>query len=117
ERQEPDLVVDVRVPQPGRYLIHTHAVTDEEGAKAMQAARSKFESLFIRIQIDDRRPTKRVVYVPWNVARQESGKFELEGAHEIKIWLPRGVIFDYIELSPYTPPTAPAAAENYSPKI
>ncbi len=58
ERTEPDLVFNVKVPEAGRYVMTTYAVTDVEGSKVMEKATSKFESLFILIQVDDQRPQK-----------------------------------------------------------
>lgn len=118
ERTEPDLVFNVKVPEAGRYVMTTYAVTDVEGSKVMEKATSKFESLFILIQVDDQRPTKRVVYVPWDRQKQVSGKFEFSGnEQQLKIWLPCGVILDYVELMNYVPPTVPKMAKNYEPTI
>lgn len=122
ERAEPDVTFNIRVSKPGRYVMTTFAVTDSDGTALMQKAKSKFESLFMRIQIGDQRPTKRVVYVPWDLARpvskQASGKFGLSGEEqELKIWLPRGVRLGHIELASYVPPAVPTAAQGYRPKI
>lgn len=118
ERSAADLVFTVKLPKAGRYIMRTYAVTDEEGAVLMKKAKGKYESLFMRIQIDDNRPTKRVVYVPWNRPSQTSGKFEFTGQEqEVKIWLPRGVRLEYLDFSPYTPPAIPVAAQNYKPTI
>ncbi len=118
ERKEPDLVFHFKTAKAGKYEMQTLARTNEEGAKILKNAKSKFESLFIKIQIDDNRPTKRVVYVPWDVALQISGKFNFTGKTQtLKIWLPRGINFDYVKLSTYTPPAIPEAAQNYVPKI
>ncbi len=117
ERAEADLVFNLKVPS-GRYVMNTFAVTDNEGAIKMNKATSKFESLYIKIQIDNQRPTKRVVYVPWDVPRQEPGKFNFNGENQqLKIWLPRGVRLEYIQLSSYQPPQVPKSAEDYKPKI
>ncbi len=118
ERPDADLTFNVKLPGAGRYEMRTYAVTDEEGAKLMKEAKTKFESMFIRIQIDDVRPTKRVVYVPWDRPSQTSGKFEFNGKEQqIKIWLPKGVRFEFLELTPYNPPAVPAKAETYRPKV
>lgn len=114
----PDLVFKVKAPKSGRYRMSTMAVTDEEGDALMKKAKLKTESLFMRVQVGDERPTKRVIYVPWNVPKQKIGKFTLNGnEEEIKIWLPRGVRLDYVELENYIPPAVPAAAINYNPDI
>ncbi len=118
ERNEPDLIYHIKVPHAGRYVMNTYALTDEEGAGLIKNARTKFESLFIKIQIDDKRPTKRVVYVPWDRPDQESGKFEFNGEdQQLKIWLPRGVRLEHIRLSTYVPPKVPESVNNYRPKI
>lgn len=117
-RTKPDISFNIRAPKAGRYMMSTYAVTNSEGAELMKKAKSKFESLYIKIQIDNQRPTKRVVYVPWDIARQESGKFELSGEdQQLKIWLPRGVLLEYVEFAAYVPPPVPVAAQNYQPKI
>ncbi|RRN77718.1 hypothetical protein EIM50_18195, partial [Pseudoxanthomonas sp. SGD-10] len=118
ERAEADIVFNFKTIRAGKFEMRTLARTNEEGAKLMKSAKSKFESLFIKIQIDDNRPTKRVVYVPWDVALQTSGKFTFTGKPQtLKIWLPRGINFDYVELSTYTAPAVPEAAQNYVPTI
>lgn len=118
ERAEPDLVFNVRVPKKGRYVMTTYALADAEGTTLMRKATSKYESLYIKIQIDSQRPTKRVVFVPWEVARQEPGKFEFSGEEQqLKIWLPKHVRLEYVQLSTYVPPLVPEAAKNYQPKI
>ncbi len=118
ERPEPDLIFDVEVQEGGRYVMSTNAYTDAEGAELMKNAKTKFESLYIKIQIDDSRPTKRVVYVPWDRPRQQSGKFEFSGKkQQLKIWLPRGVRLEFLELAPYNPPKVPAAAQQYKPSV
>lgn len=118
ERTEPDLVFHFKTAKAGKFVMQTLARTNEEGAKILKNAKTKFESLFIKIQIDENRATKRVVYVPWDVALQTSGKFNFTGkAQTLKIWLPRGINFDYVRLSTYSPPAIPEAAQNYVPKI
>jgi len=118
ERSEPDIVFTIKSSNAGLYEIRTYAVTDEEGASLMKKAKGKYESLFMRIQIDERRPTNRVVYVPWDRPSQHTGKFELNGnEQEVKIWLPRGVRFEFMEFKTYVPPKIPENALNYKPKV
>lgn len=118
DRDQPDLTFRFKAPEPGTYVIHTYAVVDEQGAALMEKAAGKYDSLFMKLQIDDQRPTRRVVYVPWNRPSQETGKFQLSGQdQQLKLWLPRGVRLGYVELRNYTPPTVPEAAQNYEPKI
>jgi heparin/heparan-sulfate lyase len=112
----PDLVFDIKLPA-GRYVMRTFAVTDAEGEALMAKAKTKFESMFMQVQVDDDVPSKKVVYVPWNRPLQTTGKFTLKNGSQLKLWLPRGVQLDRIELEPYLPPAVPAAAKNYQPKI
>ena len=96
--RDADLVFKIKAPQAGRYSLSTYAATDAAGAEQMRRARSKFESLYLRIQIDDQRPTRRVVFVPWGepqLCAQQTGTFTLSGApQEIRCWLPSGVRLD-----------------------
>ncbi|NGM89396.1 hypothetical protein G5B35_19050, partial [Parapusillimonas sp. SGNA-6] len=118
EREEEDMSFVLKAPQAGHYLMQTYAVTDEEGAALMKKAKTKFESLFMRMQIGNNRATKRVVYVPWDRPLQRTGIFQLNGEEEeIKIWLPRGVRLEYMEVRQYTPPKVPAGAVNYKPTV
>lgn len=118
ERDEPDLTFLVQAPTYGRYTVRSYAVTDSEGAALMKKATSKFESMFMRIQIDNQRATKRVIYVPWDRPNQLIGNFTLTGnKQKIKIWLPRGVRFDFLQLRSYIPPKVPDAAVGYKPEI
>ncbi|MGE4565606.1 MAG: hypothetical protein AB7F32_12095, partial [Victivallaceae bacterium] len=112
----PDLVFDLKLPA-GRYEMKTFAVTDAEGEALMSKAKTKFESIFMQVQLDDQTPGKKVIYVPWNRPLQTTGKYQLKPGSQLKIWLPRGVQLDRIELEPYIPPAVPAAARNYQPKI
>ena len=117
----PDLVFRVRASSAGRYVIRTHAATDAGGREAMRKARTKFDSMCLKIAVGDARPTRRVVFVPWSrpeSCTQTIGKFELNGQEqEIRIWLPEGVRLDYLEVSPYTPPEVPEAATDYRPTV
>ncbi len=118
---EPDLAFKVRASSAGRYVIRTHAATDAGGREAMRKARSKFDSLHLKIAVGDARPTRRVVFVPWcrpESCTQTTGKFNLdERDQEIRVWLPEGVRLDYLEVSPFKPPEVPAAATTYRPSV
>jgi heparin/heparan-sulfate lyase len=118
---QPDLVFTVKAPAPGRYFLRTTASTDAEGAALMAKGKRKEESLTVKLQIDDGRPTRRVVFTPWNagpVSRTNVGKFDFTGKEQnIGVCLPRGLVLDSIELAPYVPPAVPAAAAAYRPAI
>ncbi|MSS71632.1 MAG: hypothetical protein EXS64_09095 [Candidatus Latescibacteria bacterium] len=118
---EPDLVFRVRASRAGRYVIRTHAATDARGRETMRQAKSKHDSLHLMIAVGDGRPTQRVVFVPWSPSescRQTTGKFDLNGQEqEIRVWLPEGVRLDTLEVSPYTPPEVPKAADDYRPTV
>jgi heparin/heparan-sulfate lyase len=119
--REPDLVFTVTAPAAGRYSLSTYAATDALGAELMRKAKTKFESLFLRLQISAQRSTRRVVFVPWGdpqLCLQHLGNFELTaGAQEIRCWLPPGVRLDRLEVRPYRPPAVPEAAVNYQPTV
>lgn len=116
DREQADVSFRITAPKPGIYVVSTYAVVDDEGAALMKKAKGKYDSLFMKLQFDDHRPTKRVVYVPWNRPRQETGKFELTGEEQqLKIWLPRGVRLGYVEFRTYTPPAVPEKAQGYEP--
>lgn len=118
KRDAPDLTFHLQAPVDGPYVLASFAVTDEEGAALMRVAKGKYDSLFYKIQIDDQRTTKRVVYVPWDSPNQTSGIFQFNGKEqELKIWLPRGVRLGKLVLYTYRPPKVKEEIENYIPKI
>lgn len=116
---EADLVFRVQVPQAGRYSFTTYAATDAQGTELMRKARTKFESLFLRLQVPGQEPTRRVVFVPWGEPasnRQHTGNFMLEGgAQEVRVWLPAGVRLDRLEVRPFAAPAVPEQAVSYRP--
>ncbi len=115
EKDDSDLFFEITLPQ-GRYILSTYAFTDGKGAELMKKATSKFESLYMKIQIDDEHPTQRVIYVPWDAQRQVSGKFHFNGGEQrLKLWLPNGVVLDYIQIETYIPPQVPANVISYTP--
>lgn len=118
ERAESDIHFTIKTPASGYYTVYSYAVTDAEGAQLMKKAKTKFESMFMRIQFGNKRATKRVIYVPWDRPLQHTGIFDLaEGEQEVKIWLPRGVRLEYLQIGKYVAPTVPAAAAAYKPTI
>lgn len=121
EEADPDLVFQVRASEPGRYVFRTHAAVDDVGREIMAKAKTKHESIFLKIAVGESRPTKRVVFVPWSGPDsyyETLGKFELSGAdEEVRVWLPKNVRLDSLELIPYVPPKVPQEAAEYEPKI
>jgi len=116
-----DLTFTVQVPKAGRYGLNTFTATDAAGAEKMRQAKSKFESLYARIQVGDQPPTRRVIMVPWSspqMCAQLTGVFSFSGqADKVRFWLPPGVRLDRIELNPYRAPTVPKEAADYCPAI
>jgi len=117
----PDLTLMVTFEEGGRYVVKTHAAVDALGRAQMARAKSKHESMFLKIGVGDTRPVKRVVFVPWSgpdSCTQELGKFDIKsGIQVVKIWLPIGVRLDSVDFSTYVPPPVPDAAANYRPSI
>ncbi|WP_207399373.1 hypothetical protein [Bremerella alba] len=117
DSRQPDITFQVSAPQEGTYVIRTFSVVDDEGHQLMEEAKGKYDSLFLKLQIDQTRPTKRVVYVPWHRPHQTTGKFHLTGKpQELKLWIPRGVRLGHVSIHPYVEPAVPKAAQNYEPK-
>ncbi|WP_157986544.1 hypothetical protein [Chitinophaga alhagiae] len=105
----PDVVFTVKAPAAGLYQLATYAVPVAEG---------KPVTAHMTLQIDDGRPTKRIVYDQYHAANQVTGKFALNGrAQQVKIWLPPGIQLGYIEWKNYNDPAVPAAARAYMPAI
>ena len=106
---QPDAVFKVKLPKPGLYYLRTYAT--EAGVKSGATAH-------IRIQVDNQRPTKRIVFDSYSGAAQVAGKFEFNGQdHEIKVWLPAGIQLGFLEFKEFIEPPVPNVVKNYTPKI
>ena len=118
----PDLVFQVQGAKEGRYWIITTAGVDQIGREKMEKARGKFESLTIWVAVDNAPPSERVVFVPWHdvksIYTERTGKFHLTGQPQtIKVWLPKGIQLNSLEVRPYTPPRVPPEVLAYKPEI
>lgn len=117
ERSEADIIFKLTNLDLGRYVMRTHAVTDTKQDSIFAYAKSKYESLYFKMQFEDSNPTRRVIAVPWNRPLQTTGIFNLSEKNQcLKIWLPKGVHLEYIEFSKYIPPNTPYNFEEYKPK-
>ncbi len=116
-----DLAFGIPAAVTGRFVLVTYATVDEAAAARMRAARSKHDSIYATIRVGDRRPTRRVIYLPWEdepLCRENAGIFDIGPAdREIALLLPAGVRLDRIVLHPYKPPSVPADAAAYQPPI
>lgn len=116
DMSEADLVFSVKVPEAGIYEISTKAVPVGNGPK--KDAKGNVVTSYVKIQIGNQRPTKRILYDLYQAANQVSGKFEMNGKdQQIKIWLPKDIALEYLEIKNYNEPKIPLAARNYVPKI
>ncbi|SEW55840.1 heparin/heparan-sulfate lyase [Chitinophaga arvensicola] len=116
EQSAPDVVFDVKVPKAGIYEMITYATTTVSLPELIK--KGPLPTAHIKIQIDQQRPTQRIVFDSWNHSLQTAGKFQLTGQpQKIKLWLPEGIRLGYIEWKEYQPPAVPEAAANYTPAI
>jgi heparin/heparan-sulfate lyase len=114
----PDLVFVVKAPEAGIYEMATRAVPADNGSGLKKDEQGNVVAAYVKIQIDHQKATKRILYDLHQAASQVSGKFELNGKEQqVKIWLPKGLEFDYLEFKNYNSPEIPLKARNYVPKI
>ncbi len=122
QQRDADILISLADVKPGRYVFTTHAFTDQKGEALLAKAKTKFESIFITIQVEGQKQTKRVVFAPWEISKQPSisvsGKFEIakESGH-VKLWLPEGIVLESLSLRTYAPPRVPELAETYIPSV
>lgn len=111
----PDIVFHIKVPETGTYQMETYAVPDHQQEKK---ASGNITTSFIKIQIGNQRPTKRILYDSYMGSAQVTGKFELTGeGQQIKLWLPEGIRLGYVEWKNYNPSKVPPEVINYTPEI
>lgn len=114
----PDLVFDVKVPEAGIYEIATRAVPLGNGRELKRDGQGNVVAAYVKMQIDNQKATRRILFDLHQAANQVSGKFELNGRdQQIKIWLPDGYAIEYLEIKNYNSPQVPLKAQQYVPKI
>lgn len=112
----PDLTFTIQVPQEGIYEIMTYASTEIDLNELLK--KGNLPTSFIKIQIDQQRPTKRILFDSWNHGTQTAGKFELSGkSQQVKIWLPKGIRLECMGWKSYVPPAIPEQALHYQPAV
>lgn len=118
---EPDLTFKVNIPRAGRYQISSFCDTSGAAREAMKRAKTKFDSLYIVLAVDDDFPRSRVLIPPWGhqdgyYSRLMKQEFS-GGKHVVRVWLPEGSALDRLEIAPYRGPAVPPAAQRYTPKL
>ncbi len=111
------LQVQVDIPTAGVYtLVSEGEVTDLDKIKA--ADKTGMMTLYAMIDVRAARSTKRIVFDSFKGAKQDLGKFYFEkGKQMIGMQLPAYFKIKAVSINAFVPPVAPAAAENYKPKI
>ncbi len=122
----PDIVFTVQSPEVGMYVVSTNANVNDVGYALLQDATSKYDSLFLQIEVqgdpNNKPPSERVVMVPWALDRDsytsKLGRFHFNTTEqEIRLWLPKGVILNSLTGTKYVPPEVPPQAASYEPSI
>ena len=120
--ENPDLVFRFTLPSAGTYLLTTHATLDEQG-RALAAKASKVsDSLVLKFQYGTLPARQREVAQIWRRWDEYSSRlglfvFPKAGPQELKLWLPKGVVLDWLSIVPYRGPSVPKAARTYQPPI
>ena len=114
----PDLTFKIKAPVAGTYELSTYAMPTNPATDILKDEKGNPVTTYIKLQVGDQRPTKRILYDAFRRGNQVTGKFELNGREQtIKVWLPEGVQLGHLEWKNYNDPAVPAAAKNYVPKI
>lgn len=109
----PDVIFWIKSPSEGEYVLKTTVVREN-----VEGFIGNPPTLFAKIQVDSQRPTKRIVSDARDYYQHDLGKFHLSGAkQQLKIWLPKGVCLESVDVKKYVPPTVPVEAGNYTPRI
>ncbi len=118
---DPDLVFNITATEPGKYAFNAFSGVGEEMIPVFKVAKSKWDSLFVKLQIDDGWEMERVIFAPWNSPRGVNvklGIFQLNGKpQKLKVWLPKGLHLESFSFSKHNPPRVPEAVEAYAMPI
>ena len=120
--ENPDLVFRFTLPAAGRYEITTHSTLDAIGRELKEKATKVSESLVIKFQYGDLPPKRREVAQIWRRWEEYTSRlglfaFPTAGPQELKVWLPKGIVLDWLSVTPRREPGVPRAAQNYQPTI
>lgn len=120
--EKPDLRFQVTIPEDGRYqLSGLSAASYGAGRELMLRSHDKYDSLRIRLAIDDDFPRSLVIVVGWK--DQDDCREFLRyadfkaGTHELKVWLSDGVLLEGLSVEPMKPTEIPADADTYEPPV
>ena len=106
---KPDLVLPFETPQAAAYFIVATVITQTKSAHLMP------------VSIDGSQPRARTAaQAGKDLGSQQSYLQRVElnaGKHTLRLWLPEGIILDFIELRPAVPPAVPTAAAEWQPTI
>ena len=116
-----DLVFNITATEPGKYVINAVSGVGEEMIPVFKVAKSKWDSLFVKLQIDNGWEMQRVIFAPWNSPKGVNvklGIFQLSGKPQrLKVWLPKGLHLESFAFSKHNPPKVPEPAEAYAMPI
>lgn len=120
--ENPDLVFRFTLPEAGTYVLSTHSTLNAQGLELAGKASKVSDSLMMRFQYGDFPAKERVVAQIWRRHGEYNSKlglfvFPKAGPQELKIWLPRGVVLDWLSVVPFRGPAVPKEARNYQPPI
>ncbi len=108
-----DVVFEIMSPLEGEYIFKT--TVDREDIRNFIG---NPPTLFAKIQVDNQRPTKRIVSDAREYYNHNLGKFHLSGEkQQLKIWLPKGVCLESICIKEYVAPHVPHGARGYIPSV
>ncbi|MCK3684370.1 hypothetical protein [Maribellus sp. YY47] len=110
-RKKPDIIFEIKAPSSGWYEMISHV-------KRQEILPGYVKDLCIQMQFDNLRKTKRIVSDARDYEFHVLGSFFLpQKKVKLKIWLPRNIQFEKIEIKKYIPTKVPTAAQNYQPNI
>lgn len=110
-KRKPDMVFSIIFLNPGTYTISSHV-------KRIEINVEHVENLYIEMQVGNQRITKRIVSDARNYSNHVLGNFLItEKDKELKIWLPKGIQFEKIQIREYKPVAVPLAAQMFDPFI
>ncbi|TDO05540.1 hypothetical protein [Sunxiuqinia elliptica] len=113
DTDRPDIFFGIKAPLRGEYVFETTVVREN-----LDSFTGNPPTLFAKIQVDNQRPTRRIVSDARNYYHHDLGKFHLSGEkQQLKIWLPKGVCLEKVVIKKYVPPIVPADVKNYTPSI
>lgn len=117
-----DIVFRTEIKEPGLYRFWATAAVEGATKEKLRVSHSKMDSVPVKLSVNGGLISSRYVVEPWRdlencTCRLGLFRFQEAGPVTVRVWLPKDLILEQMQLSLYTPPKSPEEVYSYAPSI